>query len=127
MSDEKRSGVSFTMVAIGALASAGIAAKGGFFGGPIPWEQPKPSDRRSPKRRRGGRNEEDLHARIADALGWSESEVHSHSLQGLRELVRPIDAELAQEITDRIVSGDGIRGKAVERTRGSRISDGRNP
>ena len=40
-----------------------------------------------------------LHARIADALGWTLDEVQSFSLPALRELVRAIDPALGNEIS----------------------------
>jgi hypothetical protein len=41
----------------------------------------------------------DLHARIAQALGWTVSETQNFSLQTLRDLVRPVNPKLAREIT----------------------------
>ncbi len=52
-------------------------------------------------RRNGG----DLRDRVADALGWSAEQVRSMSWQSLRELVRPVSQNLAQEITTAIQSG----------------------
>lgn len=49
-----------------------------------------------------------LHRRIAAALGWSESGTRSMSLASLRDLVRPVDPALAEEIGDRIRSGSHI-------------------
>jgi len=46
--------------------------------------------------------EADLHERIAIALGWTLTETHGFSLRSLRDLVRPVDAELALEITQQI-------------------------
>jgi hypothetical protein len=43
--------------------------------------------------------------RIAAALGWSLRDVRSMSLHSLRELVRPVSAKLADELTERIRSG----------------------
>lgn len=40
-----------------------------------------------------------IHARIAEALGWTIEEVQSFSLQTLRDLVRPVSPKLAREIT----------------------------
>ena len=48
---------------------------------------------------------ENLRSRIAHALGWSEADVRSFSLQALRDLVRPVDAGLAREIEERVSSG----------------------
>lgn len=47
-----------------------------------------------------------LHERIAKRLGWTKKETESLSLQALRDLVRPVDAKLAHEITRAIESGD---------------------
>jgi len=49
-----------------------------------------------------------LHRRIAEALGWSESGTRSMSLASLRDLVRPVDPALAEEIGNRIRSGSHI-------------------
>lgn len=49
-----------------------------------------------------------LHRRIAAALGWSESSTRSMSLASLREIVRPVDPALAEEIGERIRSGSHI-------------------
>ena len=40
-----------------------------------------------------------LHARVAHALGWTEAQAKSFSLPTLRDLVRPVSAKLAHEIT----------------------------
>jgi len=40
-----------------------------------------------------------LHERIAAALGWTVAEVRSFGLPSLRDMVRPVDAKLAYEIT----------------------------
>lgn len=47
----------------------------------------------------------DLHDRAARALGWSADDVRSVSMQSLRDLVRPVDPNLAQEISLAIQSG----------------------
>jgi hypothetical protein len=52
-----------------------------------------------------GASSEDIRSRIARALGWSEADARSLSLQALRDIVRPVDSGLAQEITDRVASG----------------------
>lgn len=46
-----------------------------------------------------------LHPRIALALGWTVPEVRSFSLMSLREIVRPVNPKLAQEITAILESG----------------------
>lgn len=46
-----------------------------------------------------------LHERIADALGWTVEETRGFSLAALRDLVRPVSAKLAHEITVAISSG----------------------
>ena len=48
----------------------------------------------------------DLHARIAAVLGWPMKDVQSVSLQSLRDLVRPVSAKLADEIS-RVVQHAG--------------------
>ena len=47
----------------------------------------------------------DLHARIAKALGWSAADTQRFSLHALRDLVRPVDSQLAADITAHISSG----------------------
>jgi hypothetical protein len=42
---------------------------------------------------------DNLHARVAAVLGWTESETQSFSLLSLRELVRPVSPKLAHELT----------------------------
>lgn len=51
-----------------------------------------------------------LHDRIAKALGWSARDVRSMSMQTLRDLVRPVNPALAEEMSLVIRSGDYIRG-----------------
>jgi predicted RNA binding protein YcfA (HicA-like mRNA interferase family) len=51
----------------------------------------------------------DLRVRIAQRLGWTKEQVDSMSLPSLRELVRPADPKLAQEISDTIASEGHIR------------------
>jgi hypothetical protein len=51
-----------------------------------------------------------MHERAAKALGWSVADTHSMSLHSLRELVRPVNPELAGEMTRAIQSGSYIRG-----------------
>jgi hypothetical protein len=57
-----------------------------------------------------------LHARIAAALGWPESDVLSFNLQSLREILRGSngDSALITEITERIQSGSYIIGDSVD-------------
>lgn len=52
----------------------------------------------------------DLHDRIASALGWTPAEARSLSMHSLRDLVRPVNPELAQEISHVIQSGAYIVG-----------------
>lgn len=52
----------------------------------------------------------DLHERIAKALGWSKKDAQSLSMASLRELVRPVDPNLARELDYMIQSGAYIRG-----------------
>lgn len=49
-----------------------------------------------------------LHERIAEALGWTVKDTQSMSLQSLRDLVRPVDHHLADEISKAIQSGSYI-------------------
>ena len=56
----------------------------------------------------------DLHDRIAKALGWSTSDVQSLSMQSLRELVRPVDPDLAREMDYVIQSGAYVRGTPAQ-------------
>ena len=46
-----------------------------------------------------------LHARIAGALGWTIEETRQFSLVALRDLVRPVDPKLADEISEVVQSG----------------------
>ena len=46
-----------------------------------------------------------LHTRIAAVLGWTVAETQSMSMASLRELVRPVSAKLAHEITEHIRTG----------------------
>jgi len=52
-----------------------------------------------------GGNISGLHHRIAVALGWSDEAVRSFSLRSLRDVVRPVDPSLANEISQTIASG----------------------
>lgn len=45
-----------------------------------------------------------LYERAAKALGWSLVDVHSFSLQSLRELAREVDPKLAADIGEQIRS-----------------------
>lgn len=56
-----------------------------------------------------------LHERAAKALGWSVKDAQSFSMQGLRELVRPVDPDLAREMDYVIQSGMYIRGEPLRR------------
>ena len=46
-----------------------------------------------------------LHERAAKALGWSVKDTQSMSMHSLRELVRPVDPDLAREMDYMIRSG----------------------
>lgn len=59
----------------------------------------------------------DLHERVAKALGWSTTDVQSMSMHALRDLVRPVDPGLAQELSYAIQSGAYIRGEPRVRHR----------
>ncbi|MFA6031262.1 MAG: hypothetical protein WC969_15540, partial [Elusimicrobiota bacterium] len=61
-----------------------------------------------------------LHSRIAAALNWTAEDAQSLSLQALRELVRPVDAALADEISRTIESGEVLR-RPVSRCRCGRV------
>lgn len=49
-----------------------------------------------------------LHARVAAALGWSVKDAQSMSLPALRDIVRPVSPKLASELTHVIQSGTYI-------------------
>jgi hypothetical protein len=53
----------------------------------------------------------DLHDRIAHALGWTPAEARSLSMHSLRDLVRPVNPDLAREMDYAIQSGAYIRGE----------------
>lgn len=53
----------------------------------------------------------ELAQRVADALGWSVSDVHSFSLPALRELVRSVSDKLAHELTCAMATGRVITRK----------------
>lgn len=59
----------------------------------------------------------DLHERAAKILGWSAKDARSISMQGLRELVRPVDPDLAREMDYMIQSGAYIRGEPLKKPR----------
>lgn len=46
-----------------------------------------------------------IHERIAEVLGWTVAETKTLSLASLRELVRPLDPKLAEEIGQGIDQG----------------------
>lgn len=54
-----------------------------------------------------------MHERIAKALGWTVEQTHGFSLAALRDLVRPVDPALADEISRQIQSGSYIRSGTV--------------
>jgi len=54
-----------------------------------------------------------LHERAAKALGWPVEDTKSFSLPGLRELVRPIDLQLAIDIDGTIQAGLHVTRQAV--------------
>lgn len=56
----------------------------------------------------------DLHLRAARVLGWSEAEVHSVSMNALRDLVRAKDPALASEMTRAIGAKEHYRQKRVK-------------
>ena len=55
--------------------------------------------------RKGIQPMSDLHDRIARTLGWGANDVRSLSLQSLRDLVRPVNPDLAREMDLVIQSG----------------------
>ena len=57
----------------------------------------------------------DLHDRVAKVLGWSTKDVQSMSMQSLRDLVRPVDADLARQMDYVIQSGAYVRGAPAPR------------
>lgn len=56
-----------------------------------------------------------LRERMAERLGWSESDAAGFSLPSLAALVRPVDRELAEEVTRSMESGAHllVRGRAA--------------
>jgi len=82
--------------------SIGLAATTTFRENPVePWDGPAENPTG------------DLHARIAAALGWPMRDVQSVSLQSLRDLVRPVSAKLADEISRVVQAGSHIGGRLV--------------
>lgn len=61
-----------------------------------------------------------LHERIAAALGWPVADTRSLSLRALRDLVRPVDAALAAEITSAVESVRESAGLGRRRLTGRR-------
>lgn len=61
-----------------------------------------------------------MHERAARALGWSVRDTQSFSLQTLRDMVRPVDPALAEEMSEAIRSLSYIRGES--RVSGSSIA-----
>lgn len=53
----------------------------------------------------------DLRRRAAEALGWSHSDVRSVSMASLRDLVRPVDPQLAREMSYHIQSDRAVQGR----------------
>lgn len=60
---------------------------------------------------------DNLHERVAKALGWRVKDAQSMPMQALRELVRPVDPSLARELDYLIQSGAYIRGEPLARKR----------
>jgi hypothetical protein len=58
-----------------------------------------------------------LHERIAAALGWSVEDAQSFSLSALREVVRPVSADLAAEISEVVERGEHILVRQVPKRR----------
>lgn len=58
-----------------------------------------------------------MHERAAKALGWSVADTQSMSLAALREMVRPVNPELAGEMTRAIQSGSHIVGAPQKKRR----------
>lgn len=54
----------------------------------------------------------DIRERVAHALGWTIEQTMSFSYQALRELVRPVDGNLASELTRLIQTGQYIVGRS---------------
>jgi hypothetical protein len=70
-----------------------------------------------------------LHERIAQALSWPLRDVESLSLPSLRELVRPVDQRLAEEISESITYHQDLTQRSREKPfrvgrRSGRLGDG---
>lgn len=52
-----------------------------------------------------------LRERIAACLKWTVQDTYGFSLESLREMVRPVDRGLAQEVSSIIYSGKHITGQ----------------
>jgi hypothetical protein len=74
-----------------------------------------------------------LHDRIARVLGWSPTDVRSLSLQSLRDLVRPINPNLARELDlvlsrpDRLTAVSRGQVHATRRVGRGRVAKGGTP
>jgi hypothetical protein len=55
----------------------------------------------------------DLYDRAARVLGWKHTDTHTVSMLALRDLVRPVDPDLAHEMTLAIQSGAYLKGTAA--------------
>lgn len=62
-----------------------------------------------------------LHKRVAKALGWSVADAQALSMASLRELVRPVDPDLAREMDYMIQSGAYVRGLPGPQERWTKI------
>lgn len=58
-----------------------------------------------------------MHERAAKALGWSVADTQSMSLAALRDMVRPVNPELAGEMTRAIQKGSHIIGAPHKKRR----------
>jgi hypothetical protein len=61
-----------------------------------------------------------LTARVAEALGWSEVDVHGFSFATIRELVRVGHPDLYREISNVIANGEHIFDRSAEEQRRGR-------
>lgn len=55
-----------------------------------------------------------IHRQIAEVLGWSEQDTAKFSMQSLRELVRPLDPELAAMMDRHIRSQSYVVGEPMK-------------